>query len=177
MAEGKVGGEQMVVANQQAAELTEPCVGAFDLPASFVASQFPAILVSPLLVVLPVGSDQLNASPFPSLTQRVGVVAAVGNHPFRLLPRSTFGSGDADFFERGVRKRNFCRRGTFQPNSQRNTFTVSQYQPLCAFATLGFTDCRAPFLAGAKLASRKASSHFSEPFSSNVPSNVRQALS
>jgi hypothetical protein len=32
-------------------------------------------------------------------------------------------------------------------------------------------------LAGAKLPSRKASSHFSRPFSSNSPSSVRRALS
>jgi len=167
----------MVVTNQQATELTKPSVGALDLPASFVASQFSAILVSPFLIVLPVGRDQLNASPFPFLSQRIGVVAAIGDHPFRFLPGPTFGSWNADFFERGVRKRNFCRRGTFQPNSQRNTFTVSQYHPLCAFATLGFADCRAPFLAGAKLPSSKASSHLSKPSASSAPSKVRQALS
>lgn len=167
----------MFVTDQHAAELTEPSVGAFDLPASFAASQFPAILVPPLLVVLPVGRNQLDASPFPSFSQRVGVVAAVGDHSLWFLPRPAFAPRNTDLFERGVRKRNFCRRGTFQPNSQRNTFTVSQYHPLCAFTTLGFTNCIAPFLAGAKLPSRKASSHFSNPCWSNAPSNVRQALS
>jgi hypothetical protein len=75
------------------------------------------------------------------------------------------------------REHNFCRRGTFQPNSQRNTFTISQYHPLCAFTALGVADCIAPFLAGAKLPSRKASSHFSKPRPSKAPGNVRQALS
>ncbi len=167
----------MFMTDEQSAELSQPGVGAFDNPAPFVASQFPAILVSPLFVVLPVGRDQLDASPFPSLPQWIGVVTPVCDHPFWLLPRPTFRPGDADLFERGVRKRNFCRRGTFQPNSQRNTFTVSQYHPLCAFTTLGFTDCFAPFLAGAKLPSRKASSHFNRPSASRAPSKVRQALS
>jgi len=130
MEEGTVNGKQMFVTDQHAAELTEPSVRAFDLPAPFVASQFPAILVSPLLVVLPVGRDQLDASPFPSLSQRIGVVTPVRDHPFGLLPRRAFRPGDADLVERGVRKRNFCWGGTFQPNSQRNTFTVSQYHPL-----------------------------------------------
>jgi len=177
MEKGTVNGKQMFVANQHAAELTEPGIGAFDLPAPFVASQFPAILVSPLFVVLPVGCDQLDASAFPSLPQRIGVVTAVGDHALGFLPRPAFAPRDADLLERGVRKRNFCRRGAFQPNSQRNTFTVSQYHPLCAFTTLGFADCVAPFLAGAKLPSRKASSHFRSPCSSSAPSNVRQALS
>jgi len=177
MEEGQVDAEPMLVTNQYAPELPQPSVGAFDLPAPFAASQFPAILISPLLVVFPVGCDQLDASPFPSLPQWIGIVAAVSDHSFRLLPRPAFGSRDADLVERGVRKCNFCRRGTFQPNSQRNTFTVSQYHPLCAFTTLGFADRIAPFLAAAKLPSRKASSHLSKPFSSSAPSNVRQALS
>jgi hypothetical protein len=177
MEEGEVDGKEMFVTDQHAAELTQPGVGTLDLPTSFVTSQFPAILEPPFLVVLPVGSNQLNASLLPSLTQWIGVVATVSDHSLWLLPRPAFTPRDADLLERGVRKRNFCRRGTFQPNSQRNTFTVSQYHPLCAFTTLGFADCSAPFLAGAKLPSRKASSHLSKPCSSSAPSNVRQALS
>ena len=167
----------MFMTDEQSAELSQPGVGAFDNPAPFVASQFPAIFVSPLLVVFPVRHNQLDAAPFPSLPQWIGVVAPVRDYTFRLLPRPASWPGDADFGERGVRKRNFCRRGTFQPNSQRNTFTVSQYHPLCAFTTLGFADCIAPFLAGAKLPSRKASSHLSRPFASRAPSKVRQASS
>ncbi len=93
--------------------------------------------------------------------------------PFWILPQLPFRSGDADFLECGVRKRNLCRTGTFQPNSQRNTLTVSQYHPLCAFTALGFADCGAPFLAGAKLPSRKASSHRSSPSASRVPKHAR----
>jgi hypothetical protein len=111
------------------------------------------------------------------LAQRIGVVGAIGDHPFRLLPRPAFGSRDFDFCERGFRKRNFSRRGTFQPNSQRKTATVDQYHPLRALAALGFTDCGAPFFAGAKLPSRNVSSHFSSPSPSSAPSSVRHASS
>jgi hypothetical protein len=165
------------VTDQNAAKLTEPCVGALDLPASFVASQFPSVFMSLLPAVVAVGCDQFDTSPFPSLSQRIGIITPIGDHPVGLLSRPAFRSRDTDLVKRGVRKRNFCRRGTFQPNSQRNTFTVSQYHPLCAFATLGFADSIAPFLAGAKLPSMKASSHRSRPLASNAPSNVRQALS
>jgi len=54
----------MFVTDQQSAELSQPSVGAFDLPAPFVASQTPAIFLSPLDVVLLVGRDQLEATPF-----------------------------------------------------------------------------------------------------------------
>ncbi len=57
MEEGSVKDKQMFVTDQYAAELTEPGVGALDLPAPFVASQFRAILVSSLSIVLTVGRD------------------------------------------------------------------------------------------------------------------------
>jgi hypothetical protein len=162
---------------QQTSKLSEPCVSSFDDPATLVTTQLATIFVTPLLVVLPVGCDQVDSSLLQPFPQWVGVVGPVCDHSLRLLPRPAFGSGDADFGERGFRKRSFSRRGTFKPNSQRKTLTVDQYHPLRAFATLGFTDCRAPFLAGAKLPSRKLSSHCNKPLPSRVPSSARQASS
>ena len=78
----------------------------------------------PLSIVAAVWRNQFNATPLQSFTQAVGIVTLVGNHALGLLPRAPFRPWDADFGERVFRKRNFCRRGTFQPNSQRNTFTV-----------------------------------------------------
>jgi hypothetical protein len=155
--------------NQQSTKPSRPRIGSFNLPTTFVALQLPAVFIAPHFVVLSVRRNQFDATPLPSLSQRVGVVAAIRDHPFRFLPRPALHSGDADFGERGVRKRNFCRGGTSQPNSQRNTFTVSQYHPLRALAAHDFTDCGAPFFAGAKLPSRKVSSHLSRPFSSSAP--------
>jgi len=165
------------MAHKESAELTEPCVGALDDPAALVASEFPAVFVLPLLAVLAVRNDEVDASLLEPLAQRVGVVSTVGDHAFRLLPRPAFGPGDFDLGERGFRKRNFSRRGTFKPNSQRKTATVDQYHPLRALAALGFTDCGAPFFAGAKLPSRNVSSHFSRPSPSSAPSSARHASS
>ena len=167
----------MFMPNQESSELTEPRVGSLDDPAALVATQFPSVFVTPLLVVLSIGCDQFDTSLLQSLAQWIRVVGTVGDHPFRLLPRAAFGPGDTDFFERGLRKRCFSRRGTFKPNSQRKTLTVDQYHPLRSLAALGFADCSAPFLAGAKLPSRNASSHRSSPSPSKAPSNVRQASS
>ena len=167
----------MFMPYQEPSELAEPRVGPLDDPAALVTAQFPPVLVAPMLVVLSIRSDQFDAALLQPFAQRVRVVGTVGDYPFRLLPRAAFGSGDADLVERGLRKRSFSRRGTFKPNSQRKTLTVDQYHPLRSLAALGFTDGRAPFLAGAKLPSRKASSHCSNPSPSKAPSNVRQALS
>jgi len=114
---------------------------------------------------------------FEPLTQRIGIVAAVGYDALRLLPRAAARTGYADFCDRGLRKVNFTGGGTFQPNSHRKTLTVDQYHPLRALAALGFSDCGAPFFAGAKLPSRKVSSHLSNPRSSSAPSRVRQVSS
>jgi len=165
------------MANQQPAELAEPCVGAFDDPASLIAPELPAVFVFSLLVVVSVRDDEVDAALGQPLPERVGVVGAVGDHALGLLPRPAFGTWDFDFGERGFRKRNFSRRGTFKPNSQRKTATVDQYHPLRSLAALGFSDCGAPFLAGAKLPSRNVSSHFSRPSPSSAPSSARHASS
>ena len=162
---------------KQPAELTEPCVGTLDDPPSFVPSELSAVLVLSLLAVLAVRNDEVDAALVQPFSQRIGVVGTVGDDAFRFLSRSAFGSGDFDLSERGFRKRNFSRRGTFQPNSQRKTATVDQYHPLRALATLGFTNGGAPFLAGAKLPSRNVSSHFSRPSPSSAPSSARHASS
>ena len=105
------------MANQQPAELAEPCVGAFDDPASLIAPELPAVFVFSLLVVVSVRDDEVDAALGQPLPERVGVVGAVGDHALGLLPRPAFGTWDFDFGERGFRKRNFSRRGTFEPNS------------------------------------------------------------
>src|SRR5208337_1993549 len=161
--------------NQKSAELTEPGIGSLHDPAPFVSSHFASVVIALPPVVLAIRRDQLDGPLLQSLTQRVGVVASVGDYACRFLPRPTLRPRDADFFKRGFRKRNFCRRGTFQPNSQRKTLTVDQYHPLRPLAALGFTDRIAPFLAGAKLPSRNVSSHFSKPSASNAPNRARHA--
>jgi len=167
----------MLMTNQQSTELSEPGIGSLHDPAAKVAAEFAPVFVTSLLVVVAIRHDQVDAALPQASTQRVGIIPAVGNHAIGLLPWTAFPARDADFGERGLRKRNFTRRGTFQPNSQRKTLTVDQYHPLRSLATLGFTDCRAPFFAGAKLPSRKVSSHRSSPSSSSAPSSVRQASS
>jgi len=163
--------------NQEAAKLSEPGIGSLHDPSALVAAELAAIFIAPQFVVLPIGRNQFDTSFLEPLAQRVGVIAAVGYDAFRLLPWTAARPGDADFGDCGLRKVNFTRGGTFQPNSHRKTFTVDQYHPLRALAPLGFADCGAPFFAGAKLPSRKVSSHLRRPRSSSDPSSVRHAFS
>ena len=175
--EGVVDGDQVLMTNRKSAKLSEPRIGPFNDPPTLVAAEFAPIFIAPSLVVLPVRHNQFNSALFQPLAQRIGIVAAVGYDALRLLPRVASWPRDADFGECGFRKRSFSRRGTFQPNSHRKTFTVDQYHPLRSLAAFGLADCRAPFWAGAKLPSRKVSSHLSRPRSSSAPNSVRHASS
>jgi hypothetical protein len=114
--------------NQQSAELTQPRVGALDDPASFVSPEFPSVLVLSFLIVFPVRNDEVDTALGQPLAQRIGVISGVGDHTFRLLPGAAFGARDFDFGERGFRKRNFSRRGTFKPNSQ---WPARSFEPDC----------------------------------------------
>src|SRR5215510_14548556 len=141
----------MFMTNQQSPKLAEPRVGSFHDPAALIAAQFASIFVLSFLVVLAIRCNQFYAPLPQALAQGIGIVSGIGDYALRLLARATARLRDRDFGQCGFRKRNFCRRGTFQPNSQRNTFTVCQYHPLRSLAALGFPDRSAPFLAGAKL--------------------------
>src|SRR6266567_6262851 len=102
----------MLMTHQQSAELAQPGVGAFDDPTPPVAAQFAPIFVAPVPMVLPVRRDQLDAAFLQSFAQRIGIVGGVGNHPFRLLPRTALAPRNRNFGERGLRKCNFVRSGT-----------------------------------------------------------------
>jgi hypothetical protein len=167
----------MLVTNQQAAKLAQPGIGSFHDPTALVTPQFASIFIAPFLAVLPVRHNQFDPAFLQPPAKRIRVVRPVGDDALRPFPWPALRPWYVDFRKRGFRKRNFTRRGTFQPNSQRKTLTVDQYHPLRALATLGFTDCEAPFFAGAKLPSKKVSSHWSRPSSSSAPSSVRHASS
>ena len=69
----------MLMTNQQSAELTEPGIGSLHDPAAFVASHFASVFIPPPLIVLSVGRDQFDGTLLQSFTQRIGVVAGVGD--------------------------------------------------------------------------------------------------
>src|SRR5215813_10175704 len=93
--------------NQQPTELFQPSVGPLHDPAPTIAPELATVLVPPRLVVLPIRHDPLDATPTQSLAEGIGVVAPIGNHALRFLPRAALRSRDTDLGERGFRKRNF----------------------------------------------------------------------
>jgi len=179
MKEGLINRERAVVADDQSAEVAEPGEGAFHGPPPPVSPERPAILRGGLAPILAVRGDQLDAAPGQLLAQRITVVAPVGDQAFRLLPRtaSAMAAPYADRRERRLDEFNLRRGRSVKVVSQRNTRAVDHHHPLRPLAPLGFADSAAPFFAGAKLPSRKASLQFNCWRSFNSPRNARQIVS
>lgn len=67
--------------------------------------------------------------------------------------------------------------GSRKVHAERNTRAVDQYHELCALTFACEADAGAPFFAGAKVASRKASLQSSCPWRSRSLKNARQIVS
>jgi len=174
-----VDSERAVVAHDEPPEVTEPRDAALDNPAFLVASQHTPILGCCPVPVRTVRRNQRHAAPPQPFAQGIAVVRFVGNHPRRLLSRApgAVSPPDSDHLERFFRQPDLRRGSRVKSDSQRNTPAVDHHHPLRPLAPLGFADCGAPFLAGAKLPSRNDSLHFNCCRSFNSPRKVRQIAS
>ncbi|SRR5579875_985044 len=170
--------ERTIVAHDQATEVPQPGEGALDRPASLVAPEHTAVLRRLAVAVRAMRRDQQDAPPSQPLAQRVAVIALVGNHPHRFLPRTArpMPPAYADRGERRLREPDFRRGRRTKVVPQRNSAAVDHPHPLPPLAPLGFPDFRAPFLAGAKLPSRNDSLHSSCRRSFSSLRNTRQIL-
>jgi hypothetical protein len=168
--------ERAVVADDQMAEIPQPCEPPFDYPTPFVAPKNAAILWWCSPAVQAQRRDQHNAPPSQPLSQRVAVISLVGDHPQRFLPGtpSVMPSAYADGRERLLGEADFRRGCRVKGVSQRNTAAVDHHHPLRPLAPLGFSDFGAPFFAGAKLPSKNDSLHSSCRRSFNSLKNARQ---
>jgi len=178
MKERPVDLERSVVAHHQSAEIPQPSEGALYCPAPFVAPQDSPVLRRRMAAVRAVRRDQQDATPAQPAPQCVAVIALVGNHPQRFLPRTprTMPSAYVDRRERRLRQPDFRRGRRTKVVPQRNSAAVDHHHPLRPLAPLGFSDFSAPFLAGAKLPSRKDSLHRNCWRSFNSLKNARQIL-
>src|SRR5229473_758832 len=163
MKECAVNRERVVITNYQMAEVAEPREGALDFPAPAVASQRSSVLGHRFASIPTMRRDQFDPALRQPRSQRVTVVTTISDQAQRLLPRPPrVGSAAyADGRERRFREPRFVRGCRTKVLSQRKTLAVDHHHPLRALAPLGFSDSSAPFLAGAKLPSRKDSLHCS----------------
>jgi hypothetical protein len=107
-------------------------------------------MVFAVFVVAAIGTNQFDSSVLQMLSQRVTVIALVGDQTpwFLARPASSF-SGHSNGVQRFFEQRDFRRGRRVQVVSQRNTLAVDHHHPLRSLATFGLSDAWAPFFAGA----------------------------
>jgi hypothetical protein len=111
MKECAVNRERAVIANNQVAEVAEPCEGAFDFPAPSVASQRSSVLGHGFASIPAMRRDQFDPALSQPLSQRVTVVTTIGDQAQRFLPRPprVSSAAYADRRERRFRESRFVR--------------------------------------------------------------------
>lgn len=174
MKEGPIHGQVPVVAHHQPAIIAQSGKGAFDLPTLAVSAQVASVVEGGCVPTLAVRTQQQHAPLQEPPAQRVAFVGPVGDDPQRAFLRTApAAAGHRDRIERRFGQSHLGGRGAGQVASQRNTLAVDHHHPLRALAALGFADAVAPFLAGAKLPSRKLSCQSSRPRWSNSDRKAR----
>src|SRR6202167_2905952 len=164
MEEGSVHGDLMIIAHEQSAKVAQPGEGAFDLPARAVAAQSAPVVERGFAPSPAMRTDEQDAALEQPPAQGIAVVSAVGDDAqWSLVRAAATTARDRDLRQRAFGQGHFPRAGRDQLASQRNTLAVDHHHPLRAFAPLGFANSEAPFLAGAKLPSRKLSLQSSLP--------------
>jgi hypothetical protein len=109
-----------------------------------------------------------------ALAKRVAVVSFVADHSLGTCsrpPRSFL--GDFDLLECLFGEPDLCWRSRVGIASQRKTLAIDHHHALRSLSPFGFSDSRAPFFAGKKLASINASSQSSTPLASNSERKAR----
>ena len=168
----------MIVSDSQSSEATDPGEGAFNLVSSAVSltCRLPEdFLVLPVLTVRRDESD----SPFTkTLPEWIAVISFVCDESLGTRFGTAFSTiVNPDAVQSLVYKRDLSRRGRVDMASKWNTFTVDHHHPLRSLTFLGFSDCKAPFFAGAKLPSMKASFQSRICLSSSSARNARHTSS
>jgi hypothetical protein len=164
----------ILVSHNQSSEASEPCESALDDISSPVAIPESVILSIDVSMILPMRGKKIYASHSEPFSMWIAVIGLVSDHsdgsrPWS--PRSLI--RDSDVCHDLLEELDLSGRGRVGMASQRNTLAIDHHQALRSLAPLRFSDCRAPFFAGMKVASTKDSSQSRTPFSSNSERKAR----
>ena len=149
----------ILISDNDTSIVRDPTESALDCISSPVAIPQSVILSIHVPMVLSVGNKKIDSSLPQMFASRIAVIGLVSDYSLRSGPWSSRSSfGDSDFSNNLIKESDLSRRGTVGMASERNTLAIDQYQALRSLSPLGFSDPRAPFLAGKKLASTNTSS-------------------
>jgi hypothetical protein len=178
MEEAQIYSKQALVADHQSAEIAQPGESPFDFPPMLVALRHFGRLFPAIFPVSPVRHQQANPFACQSGSQPIRIISFISDEPLGPAAGTTpTGPGNFNGFQGFFCQLYFCGRCRGNGASQRNTLAVDHHHPLRALPPPGFTDSGAPFFAGAKLASMKASCQSRSPSASSCDRKVRQIFS
>lgn len=129
--------------------MSEPRNCAFDFPAMPVSTKLASVLEWWLPSILTVWTDQFNSGIAQPLTERISVGGLVVEQPWRLLLEDAL-------LQQRLDQTLVAWRRAGHKRPQRQTLSVDQHEQLCPFSFLRLTDTKAPFFAGANVASAMA---------------------
>ena len=132
--------------------------GALDFPAFAVTPQFAFVFVAAQHAVAAVGSNPIDSALAHALTQRIAIVALIGDHAPWLAPWTA--PARAWHSNRGQHRLGhmmFGGLGGADVHPQRRAMPLHRQNQLPSLAPHGFADRLAPFLACRNVASTKAS--------------------
>ena len=137
----------ILVANNKAPEVLQPSKQTFDLPTTFVASQYSAILAGRFAAVASMRGNHLQA-PFglQSLVQPIRVIGLVTDQTLGQFFQETGVQGSID-------QGHFVRTSPGGINGDRKTFSVRKAHNFGTFTAFGLAHTKAPFFAGLKVPS------------------------
>jgi hypothetical protein len=178
MKECAINRERMIVSDSQSSKATNPGEGSFNFVSSSVSLTCDLLEDLLVLPVLAVGGNESDSPFTKTLPERIAVISLVCDESLG----TRFGTAlstvvNSDVVQSFFYKRDLSRRGRVDMASKWNTLTVDHHHPLRSLAFLGFPDCKAPFFAGAKLPSIKASFQSSFCLSSSSARNARHMSS
>jgi len=164
----------ILVSHNQPSEGSKPCESALDDISSPVPIPESVILPIDVSMILPMRRKKIDASSSELFSMGIAVIGLASDHS----PGPRFGPAGPssrdfdvrhDFFEES----DLSGRGRVGMASQRNTLAIDHHQALRSLASLRFSDCRAPFFAGMKVASTNDSSQSTMPSASNSERKAR----
>jgi hypothetical protein len=158
------------VSHEGMAEIMEPTVGPFDLPASREASEGSAILLLCASSILSVRTDQFDPALPQSLAMNIAVQRAV-------VDQSRGFPGRQALIEQRFEKTGLAQRRAGHQHRQWRAVAVDQQHDLRTLAPFGQADRFTPLSAPANAPSANVSSSFSRPRSSSRSKCRRHACS
>ena len=144
------------VTHNNSSKILQPRKQSFNLPTAFVTTKFSAVLRFCLFPIPFVRRNQLDVEFFQLLVQRIGIIRLVADYLSRSFVGKSFADGSPDKFD-------FVRRSRVCVNGERKTRAVCHCHELRAFAPLGLSHRKAPFLAETNVPSINVSDKSSLP--------------